>query len=67
VLEVLRLEEVNQGRSCILSVLMGGGVAVSPMTMQQGGYVGGRIEDNWAIAALDARVGSLRLPGGVAV
>ncbi len=67
VLEVLRSEEFDRGRSCILSVLMGGGVAVLPMTMQRGGYVAGRIKDDWVIAVLDALVGSLWLPSGVAV
>ncbi len=67
VIKVLRLEEVDQGHSCILSILMVGGVAVLPMTMQRGGYVGGRIKDDWVIAVLDALVGLLWLPGGVAV
>ncbi len=65
--KVLRSEEFNQGRSCILSILMGGGVAVLSMTMQQGGYVGGRIKDNWVIAVIDALVGSFWLPGGIAI
>ncbi len=67
VLKVLGSEEVDRGRSCILSVLMDGGVVVLPMTMQQGGYVGGKIKENWVIAMLDARVGLLRLPGGIAI
>ncbi len=46
VLKVLRLEDINQGRSGILSILMGGGVVVLWITMQRGGYVGIR---SWTI------------------
>ncbi len=67
VLKVLRSEEFYQGRSCILSVLMGGGVAVLPMAMRRGGYVGGMIEDDWVIAVLDALVSLLWLPGGITI
>jgi hypothetical protein len=61
-LESLRSERWDRGRRCIHSVRSNGWLGdVSLMNIQQGGYVGGRIEEDWVIAALEKHVDLLRV------